>query len=57
VRRAAILLGRPPTGLVLNQIKTGRAARYDYYSHGEDYVRDTAALSSSPSPGISAQPT
>lgn len=43
VRRACVLLGRPPTGLVLNQIKAGRAARYDYYSHGEEYVRDAAA--------------
>lgn len=50
VRRACILLGRPPTGLVLNQIKTGRAARYDYYSHGEEYARDTAAAATAPSP-------
>jgi capsular exopolysaccharide family len=51
VRRACVLLGRPPTGLVLNQIKSGRAARYDYYSHGEDYVRDTAAAAPLPAPG------
>ena len=54
VRRACVLLGRQPTGLVLNQIKPGRAARYDYYSHGDDYVRDAAAGAASvalPAPG------
>ena len=51
VRRACVLLGRQPTGLVLNQIKPGRAARYDYYSHGEDYVRETASAVAIPSPG------
>ena len=50
VRRACILLGRPPAGLVLNQVKTGRAARYDYYSHGEDYVRETGAPVAIPAP-------
>jgi capsular exopolysaccharide synthesis family protein len=42
VRRARVLLGREPSGIVLNQIRPGSAARYDYYSHGDDYVRDTA---------------
>ncbi len=53
VRRACVLLGRPPSGLVLNQVKPGRAARYDYYSHGEDYVRETAAAAAvaTPQPG------
>jgi succinoglycan biosynthesis transport protein ExoP len=51
VRRACVLLGRQPTGLVLNQIKPGRAARYDYYSHGDDYVRETAASVAVPAPG------
>ena len=51
VRRACILLGRQPTGLVLNQIKPGRAARYDYYSHGDDYVRETAAAVALPASG------
>lgn len=53
VRRACVLLGRPPSGLVLNQIRPGRAARYDYYSHGEDYVRETSL---SPIPGAAPQP-
>ena len=43
IRRACILLGRPPTGLVLNQIKPGRSARYDYYSHGETYAQEPVA--------------
>jgi capsular exopolysaccharide synthesis family protein len=54
VRRAFILLGRPPAGLVLNQIKPGRSARYDYYSHADDYVRETAAATLPP--GVSPQP-
>jgi capsular exopolysaccharide synthesis family protein len=57
VRRACVLLGRAPAGLVLNQIKPGRAARYDYYSHGDDYIRETAAAPVSPASGISPQPT
>jgi len=51
VRRACVLLGRQPSGLVLNQIKPGRAARYDYYSHGDDYVRETGAAVPLPAPG------
>lgn len=53
VRRACVLLGRAPSGLVLNQILPGRAARYDYYSHGDDYVRETSL---SPLPGAAPQP-
>lgn len=45
VRRACVLLGREPSGIVLNQIRPGRAARYDYYSHSEDYVRESALFS------------
>jgi capsular exopolysaccharide synthesis family protein len=41
VHRACVILGRRPSGLVLNRIKSGRAARYDYYSHADDYIRDT----------------
>lgn len=51
VRRACVLLGRQPTGLVLNQIKSGRAARYDYYSHADDYVRETGAAAAMPASG------
>ncbi len=54
VRRACVLLGRSPAGLVLNQIKPGRSARYDYYSHGDEYVRETAAAALAP--GVSPQP-
>ncbi len=39
IRRACILLGRPPAGIVMNQIKRGRIASYYYYSHGEDYLK------------------
>ncbi len=54
VRRACVLLGRTPAGLVLNQIKPGRSARYDYYSHADDYVRETSAASLAP--GVAPQP-
>ncbi len=45
VRRACLLLGRAPTGLVLNQTRRGRGANYRYYSTGERYFHETRANS------------
>ncbi len=42
VRRACVILGKPPAGVVLNQIRPGRSASYYYYSNGDAYVRDAA---------------
>ena len=34
VRRACLLLGKPPTGLVLNQVRPSRRSGYYYYAEG-----------------------